>query len=244
MSDPCPACGEARRHLEVAHNGMSFWRCDACGSVYMDPPPTVEERHDMYDDPYDGAQTSYYAKRDKKLRRTAKRARILDAYVTTGKRFLEVGCSGGFMVESMRRRGYDATGVDADRPGIAYAKREFPQNTFHDGLFEEVEARGVLGEYDAVYCSEVIEHVPRPQSFVAAIARHMKKGAVLNVTTPDVSHWNKPKNIEKWSAFCPPSHCLYFTPKGLRALFAVHGLDVFRHRFNFKSGIQFYARKT
>jgi hypothetical protein len=67
---------------------------------------------------------------------------------------------------------------------------------------------------------------------------------VLNVTTPDVAHWNKPSDITQWNEFCPPSHCTYFTPQGLRGLFAENGLQVFRHRFNWKAGIQFYARKA
>jgi SAM-dependent methyltransferase len=240
----CPVCAAEPRTLEVEWHGMRLYRCGACASVFMDPPPTDAERHAMYDDPYEGASEGYYAKAEKKLRRCRKRARMLDAYVTTGKAFLEVGSSGGFMVEAMRERGYAATGVEPDGPGVAYARKAFPGCTFHHGLLEEVEARGDLATYDAIYCSEVIEHVPFPRPFVAAIARHLKPGGVLNVTTPDVAHWNKPADITQWTEFCPPSHCTYFTPQGLRTLFAEHGLQVFRHRFNWKAGIQFYARKA
>jgi SAM-dependent methyltransferase len=240
----CPVCTAEPRQPETEWNGMRLWRCAACGSVYMDPPPTDADRHALYDDPYQGATEGYYAKAEKKLRRCRKRARMLDACVTTGKAFLEVGSSGGFMVEAMRERGYAATGVEPDGPGVVYASKTFPQCTFHHGLLEEVEARGVLGDYDAIYCSEVIEHVPFPRPFMAAIARHLKPGGVLNVTTPDVAHWNKPADITRWNEFCPPSHCTYFTPKGLRGLLADHGIAVFRHRFNWKAGIQFYARRV
>lgn len=221
---------------------MDLFRCGACASVFMDPMPSDDVRHAMYDDPYQGATSGYYAKKDKKLRRARKRARILDGYNTGAKTFLEVGSSGGYMVEAMRERGYQASGVEPDAPGVAYARQTFPQNTFINGFLEAVTDQ--LGQYDAVYCSEVIEHVPTPDSFVAAIAARMKPGAVFNVTTPDVAHWNKPKDITTWNEFCPPSHCLYFSPIGLRGLLAKHGLHVFRHRFNWKAGIQFYARKA
>jgi 2-polyprenyl-3-methyl-5-hydroxy-6-metoxy-1,4-benzoquinol methylase len=242
----CPICGGVARTLEVTHQGMDLYRCGdsvRCGSVYMDPMPTLETRHEMYDDPYAGATSGYYAKAEKKLRRARKRARILSDFVATdGKAFLEVGSSGGFMVEAMRERGFTATGVEPDKPGVMFAQKHYPQNRFINGFLEEVS--GQLGQYDAVYCSEVIEHVPAPDPFVAAIARLMKPGAVFNVTTPDVAHWNKPKDIRQWNEFCPPSHCLYFTPQGLRTLLAKHGLTIVRHRFNWKAGIQFYARKT
>ena len=107
---PCPVCTTLERSLETQWKGMTLHRCGGCASVYMDPPPTDADRHAMYDDPYHGASEGYYAKREKKMRRCAKRARMLDAYVTTGKTFLEIGSSGGFMVEAMRQRGYEATG--------------------------------------------------------------------------------------------------------------------------------------
>ena len=46
------------------------------------------------------------------------------------------------------------------------------------------------------------------------------------MTTPDVTHWNKPKDITRWKEFNPPSHCLYFSPGGLVKLLARHGLTV------------------
>jgi SAM-dependent methyltransferase len=221
---------------------MPLHRCGGCASVFMDPMPSDEARQDMYTDPYQGATSGYYVKKDKKLRRARKRARILDSYNIGAKTFLEVGSSAGFMVEAMRERGYKATGVEPDAPGVAYAQKTFPENTFINGFLEHIADR--LDAYDAVYCSEVIEHVPAPDPFVAAIARHMKPGAVFNVTTPDVMHWNKPKDITQWNKFCPPSHCIYFSPAGLRGLLEKHGLQVFRHRFNWKAGIQMYARKA
>lgn len=239
---PCPLCHAPERSQAIRHDGMDLFKCGNCRSVYMDPMPGNDTQHELYDDPYENATSGYYAKAEKKIKRSRRRAKMLSRYVHVRKRFLDIGASGGFMVEAMRELGYESHGVEPDSPGVEYARKTFPQNQYFNGLLEDVESQ--LEEYDAIYCSEVIEHVPDPRPFVAAIARHLKLGGVLNVTTPDISHWNKPRDIRQWEHFTPPSHCLYFSPYGLRMLLAANGIEVFRQRFNWKPGIQFYARKV
>ena len=97
--------------------------------------------------------------------------------------------------------------------------------------------------FDAVYCSEVIEHVPESRSFVAAIAGLMRPGAVLYITTPDISHWRRPKDLISWDGFSPPSHCVYFNPANLARLLAAHDLAVFKRFVSWKPVIKLLARK-
>ena len=105
------------------------------------------------------------------------------------------------------------------------------------------ELRSGTERFAAVYCSEVIEHAPDANRFVAAIAALMAPGAVLYLTTPDIRHWRRPKDIVRWDAFAPPSHCIYFSPRNLTRLLHQHGLAVFRRRLAFKPGIKLLARK-
>lgn len=237
----CPACLKTGHKHAAGYKDAVLYSCTACQSVFMDPMPTQAMLSALYHDPYEGATTGYYAKAEKKIRRARKRARMLDRYVDRKRRFLEIGSSGGFMTEAMRELGYDVTGVEPDAPGVAYAKEHYPKARFFNGFFQDIEKD--LETFDAIYCSEVIEHVPDPEPFVAAIARHLEPGGIVNITTPDVTHWNKPADITQWKEFNPPSHCLYYSPQGLKAILARHGIDVFRQRFNWKAGIQVYARR-
>lgn len=238
----CPVCRAPDATYIVRAKDHDVYRCPGCGTHFVDPLPSATTQHALYDDPYAQATTGYYAKAEKKLRRSRRRARLINRFARNPGAFLEVGASGGFMVEAMRELGYTATGVEPDQPGVAYARAHFPQNTFHNGLLSEVASK--LDRYDVIYCSEVIEHVPDPRGFVATLAEHLKLGGLLAITTPDVSHWNKPADISRWKEFGPPGHCIYFTPKALRWLLAAHGLAVFHQRFNWKAGIQFFARKV
>jgi 2-polyprenyl-3-methyl-5-hydroxy-6-metoxy-1,4-benzoquinol methylase len=177
------------------------------------------------------------------MRRARRRMRYLSRFVPGGA-FLDIGCNGGFMVEAARERGFDAQGLDIDGVSIAYARRHYPKNTFFHGTIESYTAVPEALRFDLVYCSEVIEHLPDVQGFTAAVAGLLRPGGVFFVTTPDISHWRRPRDLPAWDAFCPPSHCIYFNPDSLRLLLERHGLRVVRRRLALKPGIKLICRKS
>lgn len=232
----CPVCDSERSEPFAVHDGISLFACGACGTVYMFPLPDPAAARALST----GAFTDYFRKADKKMRRARGRMRGLARCVSEG-RFLDVGCSGGFMVEAARARGFDAWGLDVDPVAIDYARSHYPENTYVLGPVEGLEAPA--GGFDLIYSSEVIEHVPDVNGFVAALARLLRPGGILFVTTPDISHWRRPRKLEAWDGFRPPGHCIYFRPSSLRYLLERHGLEVLRKRAAWKPGIKMIARR-
>jgi 2-polyprenyl-3-methyl-5-hydroxy-6-metoxy-1,4-benzoquinol methylase len=218
-----------------------MYDCGRCGTAFMALLPAPATAAASYDDSYDRATTGYFAKVEKKMRRSRGRLRQLARYVAGG-RFLDVGCNGGFMVEAARERGFEAWGVEVDAVSVAYALGHYPGNRYFHGTVQEFAREAP--KFDLVYCSEVIEHVPDVQDFVAALASVTRPGGVLFVTTPDISHWRRPRRLEMWNAFNPPSHCILFTPRGLRHLLEAHGFAVVRRKLAWKPGIKFICRRV
>ena len=236
----CPACESAARDFFVEHEGMTLFRCRDCGTVFMDPMPDAAALAALYTDAYDGALSGYFSKVEKKLRRSrARMARL--ARTVPGGRFLDVGCNGGFMVEAAREHGFDAHGIELDPISLRYAREHYPRNAYFEGRVEDYAPEA---PFDLIYSSEVIEHVPAVGGFVAAIARLLRPGGYFYVTTPDISHWRRPRRLADWDGFCPPSHCVYFTPASLKALLARHGLETVKTAFPWKPGIKLLARRT
>jgi len=245
MADPspCQVCGATDREPFIQTKGMDLYRCRNCAVVFMDPMPDPAAVEDLYSDAYDGATKGYFAKVESKLRRSRGRVRQLQRYVTAG-RFLDVGTNGGFMAKAAREAGYDAWGIEPDPISVAYARDHYPDIHVFQGFIEEfVETPEGAEPFDAVYCSEVLEHVPDVNNFVGAIARATKPGGVLYLTTPDIAHWRVPANVLDWDSFFPPSHCIYFTPSSLTQLLSRHGFSIFRKRLAFKPGIKVFARR-
>lgn len=197
----------------------------------------------LYDDAYAGATQGYFAKSASKLRRARRRVKRIARFAPpkAGARFLDVGCNAGYTVEAAREAGYQAHGIELDPVSYRFAKDHYPANQYFNGPIEDY-TPGVT--FDAVYCAEVIEHVPEVDRFTAAIAGLMRPGAILYMTTPDLGHWRTPKDVAQWSAFTPPGHCLFFTFDSLTRLLARHGLSVFRRQAAFKPGLKILARRT
>jgi 2-polyprenyl-3-methyl-5-hydroxy-6-metoxy-1,4-benzoquinol methylase len=238
----CPVCLGTRSLFFISDNGYELFSCSDCGTVYVYPLPSTDDARALYSDIYHNATTSYFAKIHKMMRRSRHRVRLLQRYVGGG-RFLDVGCSGGFMVEAAREAGFAAAGIDLDRPSIDYARRHYPANEFHCGTVEDLAATAP-DPFDVVYTSEVIEHVPQVRSFCEHISKLLRPGGVLYITTPDITHWRRPRDVRRWDGFGPPAHLIYFNPKALTDLLAEFGLILVRRRVAWKPGIKLICRKT
>lgn len=75
--------------------------------------------------------------------------------------------------------------------------------------------------FDCVICSEVIEHVPRDPSPIAELARVLRPGGRMVLTTPDYGTWVWP-SIEKLYAAAQPhgyadEHITHYTERSLIA---------------------------
>ena len=236
---PCQICNSPNAPLYATKDGLCLYKCESCGLVYLDPMLSLESVSNLYSDAYCGTTTGYFAKADKKLRR-ARRLLKKIRNKASGNKFLDVGCNGGFTMEAARETGFAAHGIELDGASLDYARKNFPGNDYFQGTVQQYQT---TMQFDVVYCSEVIEHVSDVNSFLSAIAQLMKPNALLYLTTPDIGHWRRPKNIYEWDAFCPPSHCLYFNPSNLAKLLVSHGFDIIKVRWAWKPGIRLYAKR-
>ena len=101
-----------------------------------------------------------------------------------GLRLLDVGCGAGLASEALARRGAAVTGLDAAGEALqaarAHAAAEGLDIAYREGLPEDLPE----GEtYDAVIALEVIEHVADHAAFLAALARVVKPGGQVFLST-------------------------------------------------------------
>ena len=235
----CVGCGGRDWAPLVDQNEYHWWRCRRCELARLIPMPSEPAaRADIGGDAIGRSYIDgYRAKLAKKMRRSARRAQRL-ARLMPGKRLLDVGSNIGCLVEAGRRLGLESVGVEINRTLIDFARETYPACRFLAAPIEEAPLEGAT--FDGVYCSEVIEHVPDQDRFVAAIAAVMRPGAVLYLTTPGAHEYVR-RGAPRPRDFGAPDHKLYHSRASLGSLLARHGFAKVRFLFNFGRGLKLYA---
>lgn len=103
-----------------------------------------------------------------------------------GKRVIDIGCGGGLVAEGMARRGTTVTGIDLGEAPLAVARLHAEKEGIeveYLNIPAETIADERAGQYDAVTCLEMLEHVPDPASVIAACARLVKPGGQVFFST-------------------------------------------------------------
>ena len=104
---------------------------------------------------------------------------ITDGVNLSGRKVLDVGCGGGILTEALARYGAQATGIDLSNESIEAAKVHARQQGLDiEYRYENIDetASKHAGEFDAITCMEMLEHVPEPKKIIATCSRLLKPG--------------------------------------------------------------------
>lgn len=129
-----------------------------------------------------------------------------------GKRVLDIGCGGGVLSEAMAKRGASVLGIDLATKPLQVARLHALETEAQSLEYREVAAEELAlerpGEFDAVTCMEMLEHVPDRASIVRACAELVKPGGWVFFSTLN----RNPKAF--LFAIVGAEHVLKLLPKG------------------------------
>jgi 2-polyprenyl-6-hydroxyphenyl methylase/3-demethylubiquinone-9 3-methyltransferase len=103
-------------------------------------------------------------------------------------RLFDLGCGNGAIAAVCSDLGFDVTGIDPSREGIAQAQSAFPHLKLERGsAYDDVVSR--FGRFDYVVSLEVVEHVFAPRKYAATLYSLCKENGVAIVSTPYHGYW-------------------------------------------------------
>ena len=123
---------------------------------------------------------------------------------------LDAGCGEGFTLAALAARfpGVALTGIDADEAAIAFARTHAGEATFSTADLYALPFEDA--SFDAVVCSEVLEHVAAPERALAEVLR--VAGRVAVVTVPHEPYFDALLWLGMRLGFSPdPGHVNHWT---------------------------------
>lgn len=205
----CLWCGAAVDEPRLRLRGRV--RCPSCGSQTTDPMPSSEELSVAYGQWYrpDGGRFSGIG--DTLLRRLRGRTAARFDEIAPPGPILDVGCGDGNLIDSLKRRGRAATGLE----------RESQRDDVFDKDISEVE-----GEYAAIIFWHSLEHLPDPRGAVESAGRLLAPGGVIVIAVPNIASLQARLFGDRWLALDLPRHLVHLSDRGLIAGLRDAGFEI------------------
>ena len=219
----CLVCGGA---CAPAPALPGLLQCATCDFVTADVALTEQEQATLYGPDYFHGQEYL----DYTLERDALRAnfrgrlatmRAIDPALPRA-RLLEIGCSYGYFLELAAAAVGTAQGIDVAEDAVAQARAKLNVDAMAGSYVETAYAQ----PFDWIVMWDTIEHLLRPDRFVAKAAADLKPGGFIAFTTGDIGSLNARLRGRRWRMIHPPTHLHYFSAATAQRLLAAHGFEV------------------
>lgn len=117
----CPICEQSRGDPLHLEGSFQMVRCSSCQFIFLNPRPTAESLHHFYQTylPEEESSIESWKRMMKPVFHRA--ANLLKRYGRNG-RLLDVGSGFGFFVAEMKKKGWEAAGVEISQKALEYAR--------------------------------------------------------------------------------------------------------------------------
>lgn len=221
--------------------------CTGCGLWFQSPRPPRERHGELYPAHYSPhgepdparrlspAILSYLTRR-RGYRHLAQERRgnrvalgLLDAYAAwrvgvalipayvEGGAVLDIGCGGGTMLRTLGSLGWsDLHGIEPDPE--AAARASVGGAKVRSGAVEDVLDQYPDASFDAIIASMVVEHLSDPFGVIREVARKLRPGGELLLSTIRRGSLDQIAFGKYWAGFDFPRHMVYFRNEDILAM--------------------------
>jgi 2-polyprenyl-3-methyl-5-hydroxy-6-metoxy-1,4-benzoquinol methylase len=258
-SRECPACGSSGRRVQYRDSAKSYFRCAACGTVYMlrfAPGREHPYAEAYFFDEYRRQYGKTYLEDWPALTALAEpRLEIIEdlARMSLGRAkglsILDVGCAYGPFLAAAKARGQDAFGLDASEEAASYVRRELDLPAAAGDFLDPSAAAAFGGPFDALSMWYVIEHFERLDKALRNAAALVRPGGILALSTPSLEGASGRFDRRGFFARSPEDHFTVWEPSRARAILKAYGFRVERiritgHHPERLPGLRFLASKA
>ena len=220
----CIICKNSKKIIWTKSKLFESRKCNRCNLVYMSKQLEKKGLNDYY--------SNYIGKRriNNKLKMLQRKKQyiidrdLIQKFLKKGN-VLDIGCNGGFFLSTFSNK-YKKFGTEVDEQAVKYAKKNFPNFSKNIYYTDILQSNFKANFFDLVIMRGVIEHVPKPISYINKISKYLKKNSYLYIcATPNGESHIFNIYRERWNLFHPVQHLWHFSP---------NNLDILCQKFNLK----------
>ncbi len=219
----CDLCGADQQDLVFVKEGFCHVRCRRCGLVFVNPRQAghLETQREsgtgtMGDEVLSSSQK----------KRLHRELGLYRPYRTLN-RILEIGAGRGWLLGEASAGGWETWAVEVNSRALEHLRARGifriisePADSFHSP--EE--------HFDVVRLWDVIEHLESPRTVMRRIARVLRPGGLLRISTTNFRSLSRWVNGPEWVYLNGSDHIVLFEPRTIRQLLEVSGFTAVRIR--------------
>jgi 2-polyprenyl-3-methyl-5-hydroxy-6-metoxy-1,4-benzoquinol methylase len=217
----CAVCDSMEARPVYEKFQLTVSRCTRCGLVFATPRATRDEIWSRYSpsyfwDEYLPSHGVVDGRFDLSVfdRRHAAMLQLISGAAAHG-RMLEVGTGAGFFLKAAEREGWDCAGIEVSREAAEFARERLHLDV-RQGSAEEIQYPDA--SFDVAVLFEVIEHLLDPRRALESVARAIKPGGHILLSTPNFNALSRRALGRQWAVISPAEHLYYFTEVSLGRL--------------------------
>jgi SAM-dependent methyltransferase len=206
--------------------------CGSCGWAHLDPLPAERELALVYGDAYYEEDNPGWLAKDRReqafwdLEHADKLADWRSILGRETGSLLDVGCSGGLLLEYAVAHGWRGEGIEPSPPAVTEARAHGLR--IHAGLYQEQQLP--LHSFDVIHSKLLAEHIWDPAGFATWASHLLVPGGVLTIHAPNDFNplqlaARDELGLEDWWV-APPFHLNYFSFDSLERLLVKQGYSV------------------
>jgi len=215
---PCPHCrgtapyflSSSDRNRRTTRKKFHYYKCDQCGLVFMDSPPS--DMSPFYAGGYDPIPATAA---DLRLIAAGEKYRTepLLKHKTRG-RCLEIGPWRGVICANMKDAGFDVTAIEMDTNCVAFLRDQLGVQAIQSTDPAET-MKSLQPGFDTIIAWHSLEHLPRAWQVIEQASRLLAPGGILLLAMPNPNSYEFSVLKSMWMHLDAPRHIYLFSIKTL-----------------------------